>query len=81
MGSKNTQNHSSKQNLPTLKCECGHEILFLPDSKEMGRAIEKHALEHKKKCTLTEEETNAIIEALITQAFRLTLDLQRNKDS
>jgi hypothetical protein len=32
-----------------IKCECGAEILLLPDSKAMDRAIEVHVAEHRKK--------------------------------
>jgi hypothetical protein len=33
----------------SIRCECGAEILLLPDIKEMGRCIESHAEEHRKK--------------------------------
>jgi hypothetical protein len=79
MTSNKTQNHSSKGSLSTIKCECGHEILLLPDARMMGRAIENHALEHQKKYALTQEETSAIIEALIAQAFELAFDIQGNE--
>jgi hypothetical protein len=35
--------------LPLLKCECGAEILLLPDLKVMNQAIEVHVLERRKK--------------------------------
>jgi hypothetical protein len=35
--------------LKTIRCECGAEILFIPDVKEMGRVIECHAEEHRKR--------------------------------
>jgi hypothetical protein len=38
-----------KERLPLIKCECGTEILLLPDLKAMDRAIEAHVAEHKKK--------------------------------
>jgi len=65
--------------LPSLKCECGCEILLVPDLQAMGQAIEKHALEHKKKFGLTEGETNIIIDALNAQAFKLALELESTK--
>jgi hypothetical protein len=34
---------------PIIRCECGFEILLVPDLKAMGRAIEIHAAEHAKK--------------------------------
>jgi len=39
----------SSSRLPLLKCECGAEILLLPDLKVMNHAIEVHVLEHRKK--------------------------------
>jgi hypothetical protein len=35
--------------LPLIKCECGAEILLLPDLQAMNRAIKAHAAEHTKK--------------------------------
>jgi hypothetical protein len=37
------------EHLPLLKCECGAEILLLPDLKVMNHAIEVHVAEHRKK--------------------------------
>jgi hypothetical protein len=70
MTPKKTPNRSPSWNLSTIKCTCGHEILLLPDAKEMGQVIEKHALEHKKKYALTEEETDTLIDTLISQVFK-----------
>jgi hypothetical protein len=39
--------------------------------KAMGQAIEEHALEHKRKYALTEEETEALENGLIAQALDL----------
>jgi hypothetical protein len=39
----------SESSLPLLKCECGAEILVLPDLKVMNHAIEVHVSEHKKR--------------------------------
>jgi hypothetical protein len=71
MSTKKVRNHSSNRNLPTILCECGHKILLLPDVKAMGQAIEEHALEHKRKYALTEEETEALENGLIAQALDL----------
>lgn len=71
MNTKKTTNHPLKRNLPTIHCECGHKILLLPDVKAMGQAIEEHALEHKRKYALTEEETEALENGLIAQALEL----------
>jgi len=40
-----------KGRLPLIKCECGTEILLLPDLKAMDRAIDAHVAEHRKKGT------------------------------
>jgi len=71
MNTKKARNHSLKWNLPTIKCECGHEILLLPDLQAMGQAIEKHVLEHKRKYALTQEETDTLEANLIAQALKL----------
>ena len=31
------------------RCECGAEILLIPDAKKMERSIKSHATEHRKK--------------------------------
>ena len=71
MSTKKARKHSPLRSLPTIKCECGHKILLLLDVQAMGQAIEKHALEHKKKYALTKEETEALEDALIAQALKL----------
>lgn len=38
-----------------IRCECGAEILLIPDIKEMERAINKHAKLHAKKERNTEK--------------------------
>jgi len=38
-----------EQHLPLIKCECGTEILLLPDLKAMDRAINAHVAEHREK--------------------------------
>lgn len=37
-----------KEGLPIISCECGAEILVLPDLKAMNRAIKTHVVEHRK---------------------------------
>jgi hypothetical protein len=41
--------HRNKYSSNSIWCECGAEILLIPDVKEMGRCIESHAKEHQKK--------------------------------
>ena len=37
-----------KERLPIINCECGAEILVVPDLQAMNRAIETHVTEHRK---------------------------------
>jgi hypothetical protein len=38
-----------RERLPTVKCECGAEILLLPDVQAMNCSIKVHVVEHRKK--------------------------------
>ena len=38
-----------KKRLPIISCECGTEILVIPDLQAMNRAIKNHAAKHGKK--------------------------------
>ena len=67
---------SPKKSLPIVKCKCGFEFLILFDVQTMGQAIRKHALEHKKKDGLTQEETDHIENALIAQVFSWVAELE-----
>ncbi len=63
-----------------IKCECGTEILMLPDLKATSRAIERHAVEHRKKekdHTKAEAEENRVRDNLITQVLEKTGDSTR----
>jgi hypothetical protein len=68
------KNREISGHLPTLKCECGAEILFLPDLKEMSFAIEAHVAEHRKNpkdpCR-AEAEAERVENDLISQAFTI----------
>jgi hypothetical protein len=77
MNPKMVLNQSYNLNLPTIKCECGYEILLLPDLKAMGQAIEKHALDHKRKYALTQEETDSLENNLIAQALKLASEIKK----
>jgi hypothetical protein len=35
-----------KKGMSTVRCECGFEILVLPDLKAMNQAIKNHVAEH-----------------------------------
>jgi hypothetical protein len=38
----------SKNHLPIIKCDCGAEILLVPDLSLMSHAIDDHVEEHKR---------------------------------
>ena len=80
MPSNHTKDRSLKKNLPLLKCECGHEILLLPDLKTLGKVIEEHAMEHKKKYSLTQEETETLEDNLIAQALRMASEITNSSE-
>ena len=61
-------NHLLKSRLPIIKCECGYEILFLPDLKAMDQAIQNHLLEHKNR-SAKDAEAKRVEGALISQIF------------
>lgn len=42
----------------------------------MGQAIEKHALDHKKKFALTQKETDSLENNLIAEALKLASELK-----
>ena len=49
MNNKKAQHPLSGRNHRCIKCECGAEILLIPDVREMERVIIKHAESHSKK--------------------------------
>jgi hypothetical protein len=48
-----------KEYMPTIKCECGAEILLVPDLPAMDRAIKTHADEHRKRKRSEQSNTTA----------------------
>ncbi len=49
----------------TIKCECGWEILLVPDLKAMSKAIEAHVETHRKiekDCSKTDAENEGVAE-------------------
>lgn len=47
--SKNANSDSNlKERLPIINCECGAEILVVPDLQAMDQAIKTHVAEHRK---------------------------------
>jgi hypothetical protein len=54
------ENELIKERLSLIICECGSEILLLPDLRVMSHAIEVHVAEHRKKeLNPAEAETTA----------------------
>ena len=56
-----------KEGLPIINCDCGTEILVLPDLQAMNRAIKTHVSEHRKKERNTKDNrltTGKIIQLL-----------------
>jgi hypothetical protein len=47
--SKPEKRLNSKEVGPLIRCECGFEILLVPDVDAMAKAIENHAEEHARK--------------------------------
>lgn len=57
---------SPKDCFPLVKCDCGAEILLLPDLREMNRAIEAHVAEHRKQKGLMRiAESNQVNQLLV----------------
>ncbi len=58
-----------KGRLPIIKCECGTEILLLPDLQAMNQAINTHVNEHIKKGRNAERNvhTSSNISQLLSQ--------------
>jgi len=65
-----------------IKCECGAEILLLPDLRVMNHAIEVHVSKHREKEKSTdkaEAESKRIQELLITQVFEKALGQDKKR--
>jgi hypothetical protein len=80
MHSNKPNKGSLRKNLLLLKCECGYEILFLPDLKALGKAIEEHVLEHKNKNALTQKEVDVLQDSLIAQALKLVSEITNSSE-
>ena len=62
------------KSLVKVRCECGDEILLLPDLKEMGKAIEDHVnlhLQNLKTPNCTPAEAERLNDALIKQVLSI----------
>ena len=58
-----------KERLPIIKCECGAQILLVPDLQAMNRAINAHVTEHRKKGenAMMNTETSTNIDQILSQ--------------
>ena len=66
--------NSVRSKRPVIKCECGVEILLVPDLKEMSLVVQRHAQMHKEAIENPAEAeiTYHIIEkSLVAQILRL----------
>ena len=66
-----------------VRCECGAEILLLPDVKEMSSAIEVHIALHLEGVLgqpCTAEEADRLRDELIIQIFRLAGESEEEKE-
>jgi len=53
----------------TITCQCGVQLLLVPDVKEMNLSLEAHVNEHKKKNKISDVEADAILDDLIAKVF------------
>lgn len=67
--------------MDTIKCECGIEILLLPDVKTMGNAIEAHVTQHirKLKPSASAAEAESLRDVLIAQVFSKLSKLENDR--
>ncbi len=68
--------------LPTIKCECGQEILLVPDVKVMGKAIEAHAEWHKnreKDPAKAEEKANRVRDDLTAKVLQKAASIRSSR--
>ncbi len=71
------------EGMTKVRCECGAEILLLPDVKEMGKAVEVHVALHLEggqgqPCTVLEAER--LRDALIIQVLRIASESKDEKN-
>jgi hypothetical protein len=76
------QNHSFRKDLPIVLCECGEEILVIPDLEEMAHCIETHAIIHETKeadPSKAKEEYSRIEEQLTQKVLIKIADMSNNE--
>ena len=71
----------SSRRKKTIKCECGVEIMLVPDVKAMRDAIEAHIVQHMQKVKGLEmaKEAERIEDSLIGQVFRIAIQSEEQK--
>ncbi len=60
-----------KKHMPIIRCECGYEILVLPDLKAMNFAINKHVADHRKANDGSEKLTEFLTEQVMILASKM----------
>jgi hypothetical protein len=70
----------NKYSSHSIRCECGAEILLIPDIKEMGRCIESHVAEHRNKEHNT-ADGEAIFEYIETFLIKQVLEMAALQDN
>lgn len=73
-----TKEHTSRFADSIIRCECGQEILLLPDADATGKALEAHIAKHRnrnKGLGNSEAEVEHIREALFNQLFKKAVKL------
>lgn len=71
-----------KKRLPLISCECGAEILVVPDLQAMNRAIKNHAAEHRKRERNAKRNiiTYGNIRQLLSQLTLVKISQQKRED-
>lgn len=66
-----------------IKCECGEEILLVPDIMDMDRAVERHAQEHalKEKDSRKAEEIFCQVQTELVQKILIVTSNQKEESS
>jgi hypothetical protein len=69
-----------KKGLPIISCECGYEILVVPDLKAMNRAFKTHIAEHRKNERIARKKITAPskISEMLSQLTIIQLSKQNN---
>lgn len=71
---------SFRERLSLIICECGSEILLIPDLRAMSHAIEVHVAEHRKKesdPTKAEAAVRRVRKLLIEQVLQKASETKR----